>query len=377
MTGNERTWTAYGSVIDGDELWFVNYRGPLLCCYSLKEKKMKKVEVIPYRGKRSQLLYSNVLKIGSRLILIPANAFHVCFYDVETGTFENRYLNIPADSFNIFCGAAVWKDSVYFFPYHYRYIVKLNLQEKQAECVCDLQEFVRMEPDRAAFQYNYVQKGRAVFFLSAVENKILCFDMDAETVMAKEVGEADAVFSALSLMEDGRFAAIDQKGRIYIISEDLAGWEICDSETEAGLYREMKGSAKPYADCICKGNKVFFFPTDADMLLEYRVDEKAVRRIAIDGEEETDYQEAKWAGNIRFSLLNLWNDWICGFYTKTGKVFLFHPDHDQMEFFEADSYLGETASGQIMKQMLRQGAVNESNHSYDSLEKFLKVLLES
>lgn len=56
---------------------------------------------------------------------------------------------------------------------------------------------------------------------------------------------------------------------------------------------------------------------------------------------------------------------------------MFHPDHDQMEFYEADSYLGETASGKIMKQMMKQGVVMEANHSYDSLEKFLKVLVES
>ncbi len=377
MAGNERTWTAYGSEIDEDVLWYVNYRGTLLCCFSLKEKKMTKVEVIPYRGKRSQLLYSNVLKIGSKLILIPANAFEVCLYDVETGVFEKMYLNMSADSFNTFCGATVWNDCVYFFPYNYRYIVKLNLKEKQVEWVCDLQGIVRMESDRVAFQYNCVQNEQAVFFLSAEENKILCFDMDAESVIAKAVGETDSIFSVLTLMEDGRFAAIDQKGRIYIISEDLESWEICDSETETGLCRKMEGNTKPYADCICIDNKVFFFPADADALLEYRIDKKSVRCIAIDEEEETDYQEAMWAENIKFSLVHVWNNRICGFYTKTGKFFLFNPDNDQMEFYEADSYLGEIASGQIMKQMMGLGAVKESNHSYDSLEKFLKVLQES
>lgn len=369
MAGNERTWTAYGSLIDGDVLWYVNYRGTLLCCYSLKEKKMKKVEVIPYKGKRSQLLYSNVMKSGSKLILVPANAFEVCLYDVETGTFEKLYLDMPADSVNAYCGVAVWKEYVYLFPYNYRYIMKLNLVKKQAEYVCDLQGMVRMEPDQMVFQYTCVQKEQTVFFLSAVENKILCFDMDAETVVVKEVGEADAVFSTLTLLEDGRFASIDQKGRIYILAEDLESWEVCDSE--AG------GNAASYVDSICVNHKVFFFPADTGALLEYRIDKKSVRCIGIDEEEETDYQEAMWAGNIKFSLLHLWNDQICGFYTKTGKFFLFHPDHNQMEFYEADSYLGETASGQIMKQMMRQGAVKEANHSYDSLAKFLKVLVES
>lgn len=165
MAGNERTWTAYGSLIDGDVLWYVNYRGALLCCYSLKEKKMKKVEVIPYKGKRSWLLYSNVIKAGSKLILVPANAFAVCLYDMETEAFEKLYLNIPADSVNTYCGAAVWKEYVYLFPYHYRYIMKLNLAKKQAEYVCDLQGMVRTEPDHSDFQYTCVQKGRNVFFV--------------------------------------------------------------------------------------------------------------------------------------------------------------------------------------------------------------------
>ncbi len=377
MAGNERTWTAYGSALDGDVLWYVNYRGTLLCCYSVKEKKMKKVEVIPYKGKRSQLLYSNVLKTGNWLILIPANAFEVCLYDVETGAFKKLYLNIPTDSFNTFCGAAVWNDYVYLFPYNYRYIVKLNLKEKQTEQVCDVQGLVRTELDRMIFQYACVQKEQTVFFLSAVENKILCFDMDAESVMVKEVGEADAVFSTLTLMDDGRFVSIDQRGRIYIISEDLISWEICDCATEIGLDKEMEGNTKPYADCICMDNKIFFFPTAIDALLEYQIDKKSVRRIAIHEEEKTDYQEAMWAENIRFSLLHIWNNQICGFYTKTGKFFLFHPDDDQMKFYEADSYLGEIESGRIMKQMMRQGAVLESNHSYDSLTRFLNVLLES
>lgn len=86
--------------------------------------------------------------------------------------------------------------------------------------------------------------------MSAVENKILCFDMDAETVVIKEVGEADAVFSTLTLLEDGRFVSIDQKGRIYILAEDLGSWEVCDSETG--------GNAASYADSICVNHKVFF-----------------------------------------------------------------------------------------------------------------------
>lgn len=376
MAGNEWTWTVYGSVIDEDVIWYVNYRGTLLCAYSLKEKKMKKVEVIPYGGRRSKLLYSNILKIDSVLVLIPANAYEACLYDMETGAFEKLYLNMPADAFNVFCGGAVWNDCVYFFPYNYRYIVKLNLKEKQVESICDLQGIVRMEPNRAAFQYNCVQNERVVFFLSATENKILCFDMDAECVIAKAVGETDSIFSALTLMEDGRFAAIDQRGRIYIISEDLGSWEICESEQETGLCREMEGNTKPYADCICIDNKVFFFPADADALLEYRIDKKSVRCITIDGKEETNYQEAIWADNIKFSLVHVWNNQICGFYAKTGKIFLFNPYNDQMEFYEADSYLGEMASGEIMRRMMRQGAIMELNHSYDSLTKFLKVIQE-
>lgn len=374
MAKNERTWTVYGSIIDENEIWYVNYRGTLLCCYSLIEKRMKKVEVIPYRGTRSEALYSNIIKKDSTLVLIPANAYEVCLYDMDTGTFEKLPLNLPSASFNTFCGGAVWKDSIYFFPRNYRYIVKLNLKGKHAGRVCDLQSIVRMEPDREAFQYNSVQNGHAVFFLSALENKILCFDMDAERVIAKAVGEADAVFSALSLMKDGRFAAIDQKGRIYIISGDLESWETYDRKIGSSLSGGTEENAKSYADCICMDHSVFFFPANADALLKYRVDEKSVECITIDEEDKSDYSEAIWARNIKFSLLHIWNNRICGFYTRTGKFFLFNPDNNQMEFYEADSNLGEIASERIMRQMLRQGVVVECNHSYDSLARFLKII---
>lgn len=368
MTGNERTWTAYGSLLDKDTIWYVNYRGVLLCAYSLAERKMKKVEVIPYSGRRSQLLYSNVLKAGDTLILVPANALDMCLYDMETERFEKVPLHVPVDSSNLFCGGIVWKGHVYLIPYEYPYIVKVNLSTKRAEKVCRVQESVSAEPGEAAFQYNYVQNGQRVFFLSALENKIFCFDMDTESVEAKEVGETGAVLSALSLTGDGGLAAIDQQGSIYIISEDLANWEVYD----AGI--KTDSPLKSYADAICADGSVFFFPAHADTLLEYRSDQKRVSRIEFEDNERNDYKESMWSGGIKFSLLHEWKGLFCGFYTETGKLFMFDPKDKKMTFYEADSYLGGDEAERIMERIMEQGVVAESNHAYDSLDTFLRVI---
>lgn len=375
MKREEMAWSAYGSVICDGKMWYTNYWGTQLCCFSLTEKRMMRIEMIPYEGKRSELLYSNIIALNDgRLVLVPANAFEICIYNIANREFELIPIEASEEAYNMFCGAVAWKDYIYLIPYNFRYVVRLDVNKRTIERVCDLENVVDLAAKPTAFQYNYLVNDNRVFFLAARENKILSFNLDEESIATLPVGDSDSVFAAIESIDYNNFVLIDQKGMIYQVAFDLSVWKKIDCIINDFVLKDDGYIVKSYADCKVLDKRIIFLPAHANKILEYQFDMGILKTIDFAPDMQMEFDDAHRANSIKFSLVKEYNGMLYGFYVKTGQLFEYDPKEQQFALYDTKLELDSEESQYLMNKMIKRGAVKESFHSYDSLEAFISAI---
>lgn len=375
MDKEKMAWNAYGSVIYKDNMWYTNYWGTQLCCFSLTDKRITRMDFIPYEGIRSALLYSNFLVLqDDRLLLVPANAFDICIYDIVDRTFERISLEIDKEAYNIFCGAVVWEKYVYFIPYNFRYIMRLDVDRGMLERVFDLGEVVDLSPKPTAFQYNYCVYDNRVFFLSAQENKVLEFNFDEQKVTALCVGDSDTILTAIECIRGEYLVLIDQKGIIYHVAMDLSMWDKKEYRIEEYELKRDGHIVKSYADCKWIDERLVFFPAHANKILEYLPDAGELNVIDFMPDKKLQFDDVKGAHSIKFSLLREYRGKLYGFYVKTRQIFEYDPVEHRFTLYDPNLKLDRDENCYLMGQMIEHEGVKEDIYSYASLETFIDVI---
>lgn len=375
MNKDKMAWNAYGSVICGENLWYTNYWGTQLCCFSLTEKKIKRIELIPYEGKRSALLYSNIVALkDDRLLLIPSSAYDVCIYNMADRTFQQIPLGVDEEAYSIFCGGVEWQNYVYLIPYNFRYIMRVDAQKGVLEKVCDLEEVADLSPKPTAFQYNYCVYDNRVFFLSAQENKVLAFNLDEQKVTTLSVGESDTIFTAIECVKGKYLVLIDQMGTLYHIEMDLSKWDRKEHLIEGYALKRNGHIVKSYADCKWINERLIFFPAHANKVLEYVPDMDKLNVIDFMPDRELVFDDILGAHSIKFSMVREYKGKLYGFYVKTRQIFEYDPMEQRFALYDTEIELDREENCYLMKQMIENGGVNEDVYSYASLETFIDTI---
>lgn len=377
MNKEKMAWNAYGSIIYKGNMWYTNYWGTQLCCFSLTDKRITRAELIPYEGKRSALLYSNIIALNDeRLLLVPANAFDVCIYNIADRTFKLIPLDAEKEAYNIniFCGAAVWENYVYFIPYSFRYIMRLDIDKDVLEKVYDLEAIADLSPKPTAFQYNYCVYDNRIFFLSAQENKVLAFNLDEQKVTTISVGESNAIFTAIECVKGEYLVLIDQMGTLYHVEMDLSKWDKKEHVIEGYTLKNDGHIVKSYADCKWINERLLLFPAHANKILEYLPDIDKLNVIDFTPDRELQFDEVKGAHSIKFSLLREYEGKLYGFYVKTRQIFEYDPSEQRFVLYDTQLELDMEEKCYLMKQLIESEIVNETVYSYTSLETFIETI---
>ena len=188
-------WAAYGFDIKGENIWFCSYWDNFLCCYSLAEKRVIRIEEIPEHGKQREFLFSNVAIVDTNLIaLIPSNAASLFLYNIENRSFMEFPVDIPEGIHNKFCGYAKYNDYLYIFPVNCDVIIRLNLKSKEIHRISDWNNEIETTGSIMAFQMKNCICGENIFLISAVSNKIMRFRMSDFSDYAKSVLSVKASF---------------------------------------------------------------------------------------------------------------------------------------------------------------------------------------
>lgn len=372
----EMAWTAYGSAIYNNDIWYINYWGKKLCRYSLLEHKMKSIEIIPYEGKRNELLYSNVSVVNEKLILTPANSFDICIYDINSREFELVPLVISAEEYNLFSGCVVNGRNAYFIPYNFKSIVKMNLETKEISYLFELDKIVAFDHERIAFQYNYIAVGQTVYFFSGIENVILAFDMATDTIKTERIGDCKTVFSAVTKKDDRTLLLVDQEGNVYEISLDLNQIAIYRNNNKD--YELVRNGLfiKAYADAFNNNQKTYFLPGHANMILEFDWNTNCINHIENKLIDELAPLESHKANAMKISLIQEYKGSVYGFYISTGQLFEYEKKTHTLHLYDTLIELEEAEARILMKKLLKNGVLQESNYVFESLDTFLRIISE-
>lgn len=369
----ELAWTKYGYAINGNEMWYVNYWGSLLCCFSLNENKIKRIENIPYEGNRSELLYSNVAIFDDVLVLVPANAFSVCFYNMETREFSFVKLDLSKEEYNFFCSCYMWKEKVYLIPFNVNKIMRLDINKKEITCVKELNVDTEKDGMSSVFQYNGVRCGQYAYFLSSNDNCIWRFDMELEKVLNVYIGEKGTILNAMELGNDGELIITDQNCNVYILSKELEILYVVFNDK--GVVGNSLNSHMTYPVSCRIQNNIFIFLPDVQKIYIYKVSEKKI--CLINSKQEILRLNGQLAhAKFRYSTIKTYGENLLFFCGEEGQLVEYNYIKDKVDYLNNELKLDkEEASYFLTRKLQESKVVLEGRHTFDSLEKYVDIII--
>lgn len=137
----EKRTAGFRCLIEEKNIWFFAFRRNYLCCFNL-ETKNKKTYPLPNCGLNGseKQLYHFILKIGSRILLVPRVANVLMIYDIEEEKFYT--LKLPKETKSNekyqpdeakFCNGFTKDKYFYLFGLSYQGIVRINSENFEVE----------------------------------------------------------------------------------------------------------------------------------------------------------------------------------------------------------------------------------------------------
>lgn len=366
-------WTSSGLVPDQNKnVWFTTYWGSFLICYSLEQKKIIRLEVLPYKGNRTEQLYSNLIVAGDTVVLVPNNAFEICLYHIKDRTFDMIPVPLPADSVNAFCACAQWNGYIYIFPYHCPFLLKLELKQKRVSMVKDLGE----KQNAVKFRASHCIIRDNVYLLSADSNRVFRFDMHTEKIHTYDTGSRKDRFCTISCTDDNRFVLTDSDGNVTVW--DTGEEQGITYKNKISEFKSFEGG-DAFADSVLYNQDVWLFPDRSDMILKFSLIDGSLSETVVDKnimEKSGDSEAGSVNGPdfAKFSLLTQQDHCIYGFYLRKGSFFKYNIKNGRCDSCLIEIKLSDKESGECMRDMLQNGMITESVQSYRSLNTFLDLV---
>lgn len=376
MNVDNLAWTAYGFSLEGKNVWFTTYWGAYLCCYSLYEKRMLRIEPIPYEGRNGELLYSNIFVDRNKVILIPTNTEEIGIYDIEKREFSFVNIIYEENRNNKYCGYKIYNQSLYIFPYNDISILKLNLETNAVEIVCGLKQFDNKDVPVAIFQYHYASVEERMYFLSSFTNSVFEFNIVNESFRVIEVGEVSNIYCAIYHLEKNEFALADQEGNLTIADLETGKYKKYKNSIKDFCPLEMYKNRNAFADIFQYEEWLYLFPAQANKVIRFSMIQKKFEEVNIYGMGSLKVDDYYRSKSRKFSLLMKRKMCVYGFFMGNCNFFEYHIGSNEIDFYPIEMNVSEEDSMFMMKRLIKKGKVNESKRSYESLKTFLKVVKE-
>lgn len=178
--------------------WFARLQANGLYEFDEKEKRTRLLLRFPDFPIDKSFLYLAIEKAGNMLVLAPAAASKIVFYDLEAERAEYVEL-MPAvmerkwgyTGYCDFFKSYMHGDNVYFFGYEYPAILKIDVKTKQIVYLVDWVKEVeqRIKKISAGLGYvsDYVVTGDCVWALCECANAVLCLNLRTDEIRIVDI----------------------------------------------------------------------------------------------------------------------------------------------------------------------------------------------
>lgn len=265
-----------GFDIDNGILWFVPYSDRLLCGYSIREKKITCVKIIPEEIENPALI-RNVLVSENKVYLIPSIINHIHVYDIGKDKFESVLIEINNNQMN-FYAAHIYKDNLFIFPAKNIFILKIDLKNYNVEKIKILDENVEDKDQDLYFTFSNCRKSNNIILLRKTAKSICIFDMETMCFEYREIEKSEGYYGTVTSISDDEIALTDDCGNITVYNLNNNNVENIMNDVQDFNSKEFYSSLPCFSTVIYHNTALYMFPATGNMILEMDMDKKIIRK---------------------------------------------------------------------------------------------------
>lgn len=354
-------WSGLG--YDFDEygnIWFVSYWNSFLCCYSIKERKLMRIEVIKDKSSQNAFLFSDVKIFGNEIVLVPANAFCIYIYDISKREFtEINIRNSIREQGNKFMSCVLFQDELYMVPYSCPSIFAINRFSKKIREVINFNGMIELEGDLSSFRYSFCTVGNSFYLVSALTNKILKFNMETERVSIYNVGDSNDRYSTITNLSKNEFAMFTQNGDCVIWNLEKESYSKFKSSFEDfGFVKteDLRGAA--FTDSVRIGDILYAFPSLCNTGICFSIKDQSFTKVFSDFANKYDDYMGLY-DTVGFSRIKVVGNHLYGFSRKKGIFFDADLSLNNIDYHSITIPCSNELLDGLLKDMLSEKAVLE------------------
>lgn len=260
-----------GGYIDDNKIWFSNtfYNG--LFYFDLTDKRIQFVCRIESEKIKSRSLFSNIVKIDDKLVLVPDQAESIVIYDIRTNKLKTIKLDYKYNlycekygKFNKFSCAIPYKNSVFIIGCRWPLIVILDLKTEKVKYITDCfeknQDFLNLENILAI--ENYAVLNDIAYVPMFACEYIMKIDLKNNKVFWVKIENDQQGFSGIAL--DGDNFWLSPSGYSSIVCWNEKNGKIRKYEIDYSKYAQVD---RTYRNCIVAETKILFLPDQIENLV--------------------------------------------------------------------------------------------------------------
>lgn len=348
MVNHRLVWTQGIFSVDENRIWFVPYWINVLCAYNLQTNELEKTIWFPNQMTDSAGYY-HVKKVDHFVVSIPAFEKQIFVYDTTKEIMCAIDFPLEACRCEKFLFSSVWNQNIYLYPAGYDYVLKINLQKKEAVAIKTIDDACKMFV--AMTQIN-----ESVFLVNET-HKIYVFDMIQESFKCIASNDFSRKYRTVTHQGTEKLILTDTMGNLYL--------QYCN---ESGSEEEIISGDIPYDSSVCIGNDIFLMPIyEKDYFVKIDFNTKDISKIYIDRGDNY----LKWPHTV-FSKVVCKDDCLYFFSTQYRMLFVYEPSTGKEIHYQIEM---PAMSDQEMEELFQKkrgcGKIEEGSGQHATLEKFI------
>lgn len=287
------------SFMDADfeenNIWFASIGIDALCKMNLNTGKISIVKELSDKIFGTNMpQYCDVKKIDNKIYMLPLLSEYICIYDLDTD--QLKKINIPDAEFVNFDRMIHYKEYLFMKPKNYNAVIQYNINNGELiyhkKCI---EEFYKISGDKPMFLWGVSVKDNLLLMASAINNKVLEFNMDTGKSKVHTVGK-----------EGMAYFAMEYDGNDYWLAPE-EGNTIIRWNYESGSVKEYNnypknfiGENRGFIGLICCGDYIIAFPREGNMIVKIDIDNGKMSEFNL----KLPYEEGQCNSCYNFNLSN-------------------------------------------------------------------------
>jgi hypothetical protein len=189
----------------GEDLWGVCTSFNGLCKMNVNDGQITYVSEIPGEFSTQKWLFTHVIKLENKLLLVPCSANAFVIYDIGTGEFKSRIIPENAGAEYHFSHGIEYKKYIYFVPARSKAIARFHIETEELEYFYGWHDKISpfiTQHDQHLFAGSCVVKDS--LYLTSIQNSIIT-ELNLETLEMSVHAAGNSWNRYLGIAHDGRY----------------------------------------------------------------------------------------------------------------------------------------------------------------------------